>query len=236
VQIPALGVKIVRQTVKEQISDKLAYLIYSGLLRVGDELPSERELAVTFDVSRETVRGAIQALAARGMVEVSQGTRTKVVCAEGVALHDVVPTLRDLKNYAPKTVYEARHVIESAVLRDAAACISEETLDRLEELLAVQSTLFDDPPAFQISDREFHETIYQSCRNPLLAKFVTDLYSYALDVRRRVMIQPGAVERSYHDHQKVFAALKAHDPDASAAAMSAHLMSIYATSLAMMDR
>ena len=50
---------IVKRTVKEQISDKLASHITSGIFQVGDELPSERELASAFAVSRESVRSAI---------------------------------------------------------------------------------------------------------------------------------------------------------------------------------
>lgn len=45
------------QTKKEILADKLIEMILTGLLRDGDELPSERELAQLFEVSRETVRG-----------------------------------------------------------------------------------------------------------------------------------------------------------------------------------
>jgi|HubBroStandDraft_6_1064221.scaffolds.fasta_scaffold3258153_2 hypothetical protein len=44
-QAPDLRADVLRRTVRERISDKLASLIASGILRVGDELPSERELA-----------------------------------------------------------------------------------------------------------------------------------------------------------------------------------------------
>ena len=74
-----LKAEISRRTVRERISDKLASLIASGILQVGEELPSERELAALLAVSRETVRGAIQTLAASGVVAVSQGARTRVV-------------------------------------------------------------------------------------------------------------------------------------------------------------
>jgi DNA-binding FadR family transcriptional regulator len=70
--LPDMRGSIVRLTVKEQISDKLASHIASGILQVGDQLPSERELAAAFSVSRESVRGVIQDLAARCLVEVSQ--------------------------------------------------------------------------------------------------------------------------------------------------------------------
>ncbi len=76
---PHLRAEIGRRTVRERISDKLASLVASGILQVGEELPSERELAALLSVSRETVRGAIQTLAAIGVLAVSQGSRTRVV-------------------------------------------------------------------------------------------------------------------------------------------------------------
>lgn len=233
---PGISRSISKQTIKEQICDKLSYMICSGLLRVNDELPSERELAATFNVSRETVRGAIQILATRGMVEVSQGARTRVIRADGYALHEAVSSLRDLKGYTPQAVHEARAVVEVAVVRDAAMRISDDTLARLGALLDAQSLMFNDPVSFQISDREFHQLIYESCSNPLLAKIVGDLYAYALDFRRVAMSQPGAVGRSYQDHRRVYTALAAHDPDAAVAAMTGHLRSVYTTTLEAMER
>jgi DNA-binding FadR family transcriptional regulator len=70
-----------KRTIRDQITDRLAGMIVSGLLRAGDALPGERELATQLDVSRETVRGAIQALAARGLIEVAQGARSRVLPA-----------------------------------------------------------------------------------------------------------------------------------------------------------
>jgi DNA-binding FadR family transcriptional regulator len=54
-QVPNLRAEIGRRTVRERISDKLASLIASGILQVGEELPSERDLAALLAVSRETV-------------------------------------------------------------------------------------------------------------------------------------------------------------------------------------
>jgi DNA-binding FadR family transcriptional regulator len=68
-----LRAELGRRTVRERISDKLASLVASGILQVGEELPSERELASLLAVSRETVRGAIQTLAGQGIVEIAQG-------------------------------------------------------------------------------------------------------------------------------------------------------------------
>jgi DNA-binding FadR family transcriptional regulator len=235
-RLPGLGNELSKKTIKEQISDKLAYMICSGLLQIGDELPSERELASMLDVSRVTVRGAITTLAARGMIEVSQGSRTRVIRNEGYALHDAVSSLRGLKDFKIDSVYEARKVVETSVVQDAARRISDKELKRMDSLLAQQADMFDDPVRFQISDREFHSVMYGASSNPLLITFVEDLYAYALDFRRTAMKKRGAVKRSYEDHMAIMDALKRHDPEAAGRAVSAHLDQVYKTTLTAMKK
>lgn len=235
-RLPGLGNELSKKTIKEQISDKLAYMICSGLLQIGDELPSERELAAMLDVSRATVRGAITTLAARGMIEVSQGARTRVIRSEGYALHDAVSSLRGLKDFKVDSVYEARKVVETSVVQEAARCISDRELKRMDSLLVQQAGMFDDPVRFQMSDREFHSIMYSASSNPLLITFVEDLYAYALDFRRTAMKKSGAVKRSYEDHLAIMDALKRHDPEAAARAVIAHLDQVYKTTLTAMKK
>jgi GntR family transcriptional regulator len=73
-----------------QIEDALAARIGGGELRVGDRLPAERELAEQLGVSRGTIRQALDALAARGLVERGVGRGTFVAAGKvEVRLHDV---------------------------------------------------------------------------------------------------------------------------------------------------
>ena len=187
-QAPHLKVEISRRTVRERISDKLASLVASGILQVGDELPSERELASLLDVSRETMRGAIQTLAAMGVVAVSQGARTRVVSRKIDTLKIGVTSPSAINSYDLDSVHKARLLVERAVVAEAAARIDDATLRRLEQSLAIQKQTMRDPVHFLICDREFHLTIYRSSGNPLLADFVTDLYTFMLDQpqRRRI--------------------------------------------------
>src|SRR5580700_5750740 len=111
-RIPGDNGPIAKRTVKDQISDKLAYMIHSGLLRAGDELPSERELASTLGVSRETVRAAIGVLHARRMIQVNQGSRTRVLGPGPFSLHDSVSTLSNLRDRSFSEVAEARAAVE----------------------------------------------------------------------------------------------------------------------------
>ena len=63
----------------EQISRKLAKSIAEGEYELGQRLPSERELAQAFSVSRPTVREAIIALELDGLVQVRLGSGVYVV-------------------------------------------------------------------------------------------------------------------------------------------------------------
>lgn len=73
-----------------QIEDALASRIGCGDLRVGDRLPPERDLCDQWDVSRGTIRQALDALAARGLIERGVGRGTFVAAGKvEVRLHDV---------------------------------------------------------------------------------------------------------------------------------------------------
>ncbi|MBK8738340.1 MAG: FadR family transcriptional regulator [Betaproteobacteria bacterium] len=230
-RLPGGAPGIAKRTVKDQISDKLAYMILTGLLRPGDELPSERQLAGTLGVARESVRSAIAVLQARRMIEVSQGARTRVVGPGKSMLHDSVGALERLKDRSLDEVAEARDAVEEQVIRLAAKRISRAALARLEQLLGEQEGMFADPVSFQISDREFHSVLYAACGNVLLADVVNDFYDYALDFRRQAMRRRGAIARSVADHRAIVAALQARDPAQAAAAMHHHLERVRKTTL-----
>lgn len=220
---------VVRRNARDIVADKIAASIASGLLQVGDALPSERDLAAALRVSRETVRGGMQILTARGIVEVSHGARTKVVSAS------VEPATADLhepkriNNYDLESIHAARLLVERRVVSDAAVRIDNETLGLVDDFLAAQRNSLDDPVRFLIGDREFHLAIYRSCGNAALADFVSDLYTYMLDFRRKAVSRPGAIAESIGDHEKIVAGLHARDSRAVVAAFEIHLERIYAT-------
>lgn len=231
-RVPGAGSReITKRTVKDQVADKIASMIQTGLLQAGDELPSERELAATLSVSRESVRGAISVLAGRRMIGVSQGSRTKVLGTAGQTFQDTVSSFGLFKGKSIEEVTEARALVEVEVMRLAAARMKPATLDRLEALVAEQASMLNDPVRFQISDREFHTVMYEACGNDLLASFVVDLYAFALDTRRKALKRKDAIARSVEDHRSIVAALRARHPEHAAQAVRHHLDSVYTTTL-----
>jgi DNA-binding FadR family transcriptional regulator len=223
-----------KRTIREQVSHRIAAMVQSGLLRPGDELPSERELATTLEVSRETVRGAIQMLAAIGMVEISQGSRTRVI---GTADFPLANNGRDreMTREMARQVYEARRLVEIPSARLAVERITEADLQRLRRLVEAQHEMTKDPVRFQISDAEFHDVIYRAGGNPMLADFLQDMYSFGMEFRRRVLVGEGAVDKSLEDHIQILAGLERRDVDAAVEAVDRHLARIHSTTLNIMD-
>lgn len=226
---------LARRTVKDMIVDKLAALIGTGVLQIGDDLPSERDLAAALSVSRETVRGAIQTLAGRGIVEISQGARTRIVRDDVGVIGGGVFGPSAVNRYDIDSVHAARLLVEQALVADAAVRIDAATLARLDASLAAQKETMGDPIRFLICDREFHLAIYRSAQNALLCDFVTDLYTYMLEHRRAAVSHPGAIERSYEDHVEIVAALRSRDPVAVVAAFRRHIERIYTTTRTVLD-
>ncbi|MEJ5899173.1 FadR/GntR family transcriptional regulator [Ochrobactrum teleogrylli] len=222
-----LGRNLERRTIKDVIADKIAALIASGLLAEGDELPGERELSAALSVSRQTVRSAIQTLAARGVLEVSHGSRTRVAKADLTGMAVGITSRLNVDLYDVHAVHAARLLVEQQIVGDAAERISDEALDILRRSLKAQIDCLNDPVRFLICDREFHVTIYRECGNPLLADIVTDLYTYMLEHRRRAVAQPGAIDGSFSDHQAILQALEKRDREAAMAAFAAHEERIY---------
>lgn len=228
-QMPKVGQRLDRRTARDVIAEKLMVLIATNMLRPGDELPGERELANVLHVSRETVRGAIQTLAAQGIVEVSQGSRTRVCDVDLRHITVTMASSNAIDSYDLESVHAARLHIELKVVGDAAERIDEETLSKLDSLLEAHRIGGDDAMRFLICDREFHVAIYRACGNPLLSDFVTDLYTYMMDFRRAAMSRPGAIAASYSDHVEIVAALRRRDRAVVVAAFRKHLMRIYET-------
>jgi DNA-binding FadR family transcriptional regulator len=207
-----------KRTMREQITDRLAGMIMSGLLRPGDALPGERDMATQLDVSRETVRGAIQALAARGLIEVAHGARSRVLPAASWTARPVLAA-----RYTPEEVLGARLVLEVAAAREAARHAGPATRARLRELAEAQGRALNDSGAFHIAGAEFHATLQRAAGNRLLAALLAEAYGQSSELSHHALDAPGAMRRSWLDHRRIAAAIEARDPQAAAEAMQLHL-------------
>lgn len=225
---PALRDGIKRLSLREQIASSLADLIAAGLLQAGDELPAERDLAAMLEVSRDSVRGALQLLAERGILEIGHGTRTRVRAGPMSVDESQRFDLRQLPDLTDDAVIEARRLLEPELAGRAATRIGASVLERLAKMLEAQADMIDDPVRFQISDREFHLAIFEAAGNPVLISFASQAYAHAYTHRRELMRHHDGIPLAVADHRKILDALTAGNPLAAADAMRAHIETIAA--------
>ena len=114
----------------QQIARTIAASIEDGRYAPGDRLPSERELADDFGVSRPTIRDAMIALEFQGLVEARQGSGVYVKAARQIA-EDAAE-----RDVSALELAEARRLFEGEACALAAATITEEQLGQLDNLLA----------------------------------------------------------------------------------------------------
>ena len=110
-------------------------LLYSGVFKAGERLPSERELSERFNTSRTTIREAIIMLELKGVLNVKQGS--------GIFFVDSTDKLsqKSLMPYSeigPFELLQARQVIESNITGFAASQISFNELQELKKIIRLQ--------------------------------------------------------------------------------------------------
>ena len=144
------------------ISAYLRRAIETGAYSEGDRLPPERQLALTFDAARSTVRRALDQLERAGLVSRRLGSGTYVGASGGPHGADLADRI------SPLQLVEARLAVEPYTTRLAVLHATRRHLDDMETVLVRAEASTEDKDAFSRWDGEFHLMIAQASSNPLL--------------------------------------------------------------------
>ncbi len=202
-----------------QIADSIAADIESGRYAPGDRLPTERDLALHFGVSRPTLREALIALEILGMIEAKHG-------------HGILVTER--KNKAtPITdseigafeLIEARRLFEGEVAAMAATQVHDDQIVELEKLVKAMANK--DPVKAEKADREFHILIAQVTGNGALITTVENLWDwrYRSPLARNILARAAdlGMKERINEHTGILNALKKRSAAAARQAMHEHM-------------
>jgi GntR family transcriptional regulator, transcriptional repressor for pyruvate dehydrogenase complex len=213
--------------VTDEAIGKIKEMIVSGVLRPGDRLPKEADLANQLGLSRSSLREAVRALSLLNVLHVRQGDGTYVSSLDPVLLLEAVTFVLDF--HQDDTVMQAfrvRAILEPAATELAAQRITEQEVDGLRSLL---DTLGADPSVEELvaNDLEFHRRIAAASGIPLLCSLLDTIT--APTVRARVwrgITQEEAVTRTLAEHRSILEALAFHDPATARAWATVHISSV----------
>lgn len=215
----------------EQISGRIIEQIKVGAWPCGRRLPSERELAKVFGVSRPSLREALGALQMLGVLETQHGSGSWVAQdALDVLSREPAAHMLDF-GVSPVALLEARAAVEPAIASLAASrFVPDPEIDRLLEMMDVARD-WENPAHRTIwsdADRLFHRQIAFHADNPVLfsvADHVARVMAEPLWRRLRddMLAQPGRIAASVEEHQRIFEAIRDGRADDAGAFANNHV-------------
>ncbi len=212
-----------KDALSEKIVERLLNLIRERQLRPGDRLPPERELAPMMGVSRPSLREALRALSVMKVVENRQGSGTYITSLKPELFVNHLDFIFTSNDATFIDLFEARKIIEVGLVALAARCISPNELAALDECLKRSAASVEAPEQFLQTDLELHHIIMEAAGNRTLTLFMQSINQINIASRRRTNELPEVRRQTLKDHRAIVAALRAHDSEASASAMRAHL-------------
>ena len=216
-------------SVRERVLAQLRRLIEDGTFPPGSRLPGERELSDQMQVSRGTVREAVQLLSALGVVKIRHGHGTFVrrrPGAEDVRQEWIDWTVRHSGHV--RELLEIRRGLESFAAELAAHRREDRDLAAMEETLDATAAAAEpvDVPALVQSDVGFHHALSEATGNRALAELLDAIGQRLTRERATAWDFAGRPQRSLEQHRAILDAIAAGTPAQARDAVIAHLRSV----------
>ncbi len=212
-----------KRTLSEEIIQQFQQQILSGNWKPGDKLPPERELSQVLGVSRTSVREAISALAAMGLVDVRVGEGTFLAS-------DIAPLYKGnlsskflVRRSSLLEVVEARKIIETQLACLASQRATKEDLEDMERILENMGKRIKSQSSFTEYDIAFHFAIAKAARNTILYETLAAIRELLRSIHREVVEIPRMPEISYEHHNEIYEGIRKGSCELAQQAMLNHL-------------
>lgn len=213
---------IVHVNITEQIIEYMKKNIEAGTWKVGEKIPSEKQLTEILGVSRASVRDAIKYFIGQGVLESVHGKGTFLLdynVGRKIKVENTI-TSKDCENI--QEVLEFRRIIESEACFLAAKKAMPEELKELERYLQKMYDNVEDKDTFLEADSSFHKEIGRISGNLLLEKSICNVFEESRAANRRLYDLFSYRNGTYY-HQKILNAMKKGDAKEAKTAMYEHL-------------
>lgn len=220
---PQKGYELVMEHIRERILD--------GELAPGTKLASVVDLAASLGVGRSTLREALSALKAMGLIEIRQGGGTYVAEELPKEVADAAGSSVFAKAESLRELLEVRLMLETGSAAMAARHRTEEDLRELEAVLAHMALHLDDETEGEQADVRFHLCIAQAARNNLLLQLMEPLSQRLHDSMkesRRLWFygEHAEARRLLQEHSSIVEAIRNRDEQAAFDRMRQHLRKV----------
>jgi GntR family transcriptional repressor for pyruvate dehydrogenase complex len=218
--------KIKKVIVHDAIIENIIAYIEEKDLQPGDRLPSERNLAIGMDVSRGSIRGALKALEASGMIEIKHGGGAYLLSRVIFSYRRYDSSqLENLKRL--RYLLEARRMIEERVVVDICPLVTLSQIQELydheeKQLYILENDLIDQNPRFEIPNLNFELQLTAILNNSIIYEMHDGIQTLWKQTYSCLASTPYLPRERYEQHKAIIQALGKRDPVESQKAMAYH--------------
>lgn len=195
-------------------------------LTAGDPLPTEFDLVDELGVSRNSLREALKALQAVGIVEIRHGFGMYVgrmsldALVSELAFHSRIGVHHDHRDLA--NVIDLREVLETGLVRRLVEGHPDADHTPVAEVIAQMDAEAAEGVVSPETDRQFHQVLYRPLGNPLVPQLLGAFWDVYFQLQDEIAPARESAADVVRRHRDIYLAVRAHDPDAAAVAMTAH--------------
>jgi GntR family transcriptional repressor for pyruvate dehydrogenase complex len=221
--------KIEPEKAARAIVHQIEQLILRGVLRPGERLPSERELATRFEVSRPTLRDALSELEASGLVITRPGAGAFVAQVLGSAFAPPLVRLFSTHNEALFDYLTFRRDLEGLAAARAAEHANETDLEVIRSIFKRMETAHEkrNPAEEAAIDTEFHLAVVEAAHNVVLVHMMRSMFEMlqaGVFYNRQILFGKRTTRNQLLEHHRaIYEGIIAQKPEAARAAVEAHL-------------
>ncbi len=212
-----------KRLVTDQVYEELFRMVLKGGYASGDKLPSENELRQQFNVSRNTIRAALNRMNVLGVVETRKGGGTYLKgFGTDMYLNTFVPSvLANAEDLMGLMVF--RRGVEVSSARLAAVNATAQDLRSLEEYFGYLQRGDVSTREFAQSTSDFHLKIAVASKNDLLARTL-EMIKWVITEKMAdfLVYKPDVADSSYY-HYMIFRCIRHRKPDEAAFMMDRHM-------------
>ncbi|MCG6111001.1 MAG: FadR family transcriptional regulator [Paracoccus sp.] len=208
---------------------QLEALILQGVLRPGERLPGERDLAERMGVSRPSLREALAAMQADGLLVARPGSGVFVADVLGSAFSPALVRLIARHPQAADDYLTFRKDLEGLAAERAAIAAGDTDLEVLDRIVQAMhhAHATPDPQAEAALDADFHMAIVEASHNLIalhMMRAMQDLLRQGMLFNRpRIFASPDLRDRILDQHIAINDALQMRDGPQARAALEEHL-------------
>jgi|WetSurMetagenome_2_1015567.scaffolds.fasta_scaffold88146_2 GntR family transcriptional regulator, transcriptional repressor for pyruvate dehydrogenase complex len=206
----------------EQAVHAVRDYIMDGDLKPGQKLPTETEMAKRIGVSKFSMREALRVLEAQGLIEITQGRRTRVSGPSARPSTEILSLALRRSKSSLLDLAEARESLETAIVRLAALRADIAHLDIMRKTIEDIDRNRGDLELCVQKDLEFHNALVRATGNLVFEWMLAPLAELLRESRRKTILNAG-VDRVLDGHRSILEAVADRNPDKAGESMRVHL-------------